>query len=256
MLKIFSSILLLSALSTASVAHDFWLEPHQYTAAEGKKISIDWRIGDQFAGDNLVYLPDTVERMSLTHAGQTQSLSSRFASKPAIKISSTLAGSSIITLESIDFDVEYDSWEGFKSFVEKEEIGYDLPQSGELPVRERYRRYAKTIVTSDGESIVDQRTGLTFEWVLQDVSDTEARAQLWYGDQPASDFVVKVFRKPLGKKKGVEPEFFRTDADGFFVLTGLETEQEILLNSIALSFDANEEYPWYSEWASMTFAVE
>lgn len=255
MLKTILTTIAVSLASAATIAHDFWLEPFDYTAKVGKKIEVEWRIGDQFAGDNLVYLPDTVAKMTLTQFGKTASLSSRFASKPAIKLKSLPEGTSLISLESIDFDVSYDSWESFVSFVEKEKVGYELPEIGKLPVEERYRRYAKTVLVSEGTELRDQRTGLKFEWVILDISETNVQLQLWYGNEPASDYVVKVFRKPLGKKNDSEPDYFRTDANGSFVLDAVSGE-EVMLNSIKLSYDDAEAMPWYSEWASITFAVE
>lgn len=244
------------AFTASSVsAHDFWLEPDRYTTDPGKEIGIDWRIGEGFLGETLVYLPFNAERAEVWNDGKVRKLSPRFASKPALKVPAPNTGTAIVITVTPEFELTYDSWEEFESFVTKEKIPYSLPDPQAPPIEEKYIRYAKTLITSDAEQWQDQRIELLYEWVVERVSGTEARARLWYDGKPAAQHTAKIFRKDADVQDDVVPKIGRTDEDGYYQITGLQPGDEVLLNAIQLeNFPDSDTYPWLSHWASLTFA--
>lgn len=246
----FFVICLLCAVTVS--AHDFWLEPDRYTAPPGKEIAIDWRIGQGFLGETLVYLPFNAQRVELWTAGEFRNLSPRFAGKPALKVPAPDAGSAIVVTVTPKFDLEYDTWAEFVSFVEHETIPFTLPAPQVAPIREQYQRFAKTLISSDGEAWQDTRLGLRYEWVLFQQNDG-VMAQLWLDDAPAVNHAVKVYRKVKTQVQEETPVYLRTDADGKIRVDSVLVDEAILLNAVHLEYDTSDSWPWQSYWASTTF---
>lgn len=255
MSKLLTVFLLFLTSAVQISAHDFWLEPHQYTADPGKEIAIDWRIGQGFLGETMVFLPFNAETVGVWVDGKWRNLSPRFAAKPALKVVVPNEGSSIVVTETPFFELTYDSWAEFESFVEKEQIPFDLPEAQIPPIQEQYRRYTKALISATGDSWEDARIGLRYEWVLTRQSDSVVSAQLWFDGEPAKEHSVKLYRKSASDQEEIEPTHHRTDREGRFVVEELYPGEEILLNAIYLEYDPGaSEWPWKSHWASLVFA--
>lgn len=251
MLSLLSRISVLWLFTLPAIAHDFWLTPNTYTANGKDEISIDWRVGDSFVGESLVYLPKSVVQIGVIQNGQPQTLEPRFAAKPAMNVS-VGEGSTVAFLETKDFNIQYTKRERFESFVNKEQIGLALPAEIKLPIEERYRRYAKTLIKGSSSIIQDTRVGLDFEWVLREENQTIV-ATLWHNGERAENYVAKVFRRADAGSGKIVPEFFRTDSNGEIELTMTKPGEEVMLNSVALTHTPTDATPWFSQWASITF---
>lgn len=248
---------ILGLLCVATVsAHDFWLEADRYTAPPGKEIAIDWRIGQGFLGETLVYLPFNAERVELWSAGGSRNLSPRFAGKPAIKVPAPDSGTAIVVTVSPKFDLSYDTWGEFRDFVDHERIPFSLPTANAGSVDEQYQRFAKILLSAEGALWQDQRLGLRYEWVIRRTSDQSLSAQLFFDAAPAVDHSVKVYRKgPQQSAETVEPVFYRTDEQGRVRISDLSSAERVLFNAVHLEREPAKPSPWQSYWASTSLQM-
>ena len=237
-------------------AHDFWLEPEAYTATPGEEIAIEWRIGQGFLGESLVYLPFNAEQVAVWVAGEPKALSPRFAARPALTVTVPDVSSAIVTTVTPKFDLQYDAWPEFQDFVEHEAIGFSLPAPAPGPVKEQYQRFTKTLLAVGSHGWQDQRLGLRYEWVIKPGSAQSLMATLYFESEPASDHSVKVYIKKSSQAAAfIEPTFYRTDAQGELQISGFSSGDEVLLNALHLVHEPDNEWPWQSYWASTTLQM-
>ncbi|MDX1341468.1 MAG: DUF4198 domain-containing protein [Reinekea sp.] len=246
-------ILLMIAIEPC-LAHEFWLQPQRYTAVPGETVQVDWRIGMEFSGTPYVYLPDMATQVAQFSDGKLRPLTPRFAAKPALAVVMG-AGTTIAVTESSDFTIEYEDKAAFETFLSKEHLQVNTDAlAAEGQVIERYRRYAKALLTPPGELWQDRRVGLAFEWVIAQ-QDSKLKAQLFASNQPAADLPVRLF---VQRADGtVENRPARTDANGVVWFDDFSEYNHYLLNAIRLyPIDpaANKDKAsWHSDWASTTF---
>lgn len=259
----FVRFIVITLMVSSVSAHDFWLEPERYTADPGKIINIDWRVGQGFLGETLVYLPIYGKRVEVWINGIKNNLSPRFASKPALKIETPEEGTAIVVTVSPEFELTYKNWEKFESFVTTEKVNYALPEPQAPPIEEKFIRYSKTLITPTGEQWQDERIGLLYEWVIERTSASEVRARLWYNGEPAAKHAAKIYRKEhlsevqqkiTGGQDAVEPLIAHTDENGYFLITDLQPGEDILINAIHMEYFSDaKSFPWLTHWASTTF---
>ncbi|EAR09065.1 hypothetical protein MED297_17023 [Reinekea sp. MED297] len=237
-------------------AHDFWLEPEAYTSTPGEEIAIEWRIGQGFLGESLVFLPFNADQVAIWLGGEPTALSPRFAARPALSVALPDDGSAIVSTVTPKFDLQYDAWSEFQDFVEHEAIGVTLPAPAAGPVKEQYQRFAKTLLSSGNHRWQDERLGLRYEWVVQPESEHSLMATLYFDSEPASDHSVKVYvKQPAQPAKTIEPTFYRTNAQGQLLIRALRPGDQVLLNALHLVHEPDNEWSWQSYWASTTLQM-
>ena len=133
--------------------------------------------------------------------------------------------------------MDYKKFQKFKDFVN--EKGYpqlidEHIQAGhpEEYFIESYRRYAKSLIAIDGVKGKDKKTGLLFEFVLNenpyDLESNFISANLFYKKRPIADQLVTIFSR---KNKGdLKIEHFETDKKGYVEFI-VEEGREYLLDS-------------------------
>jgi hypothetical protein len=238
-------------------AHEFWLQPHTYRAMEGDDIQVNWRVGMDFQGKSSAYIPDMSTYVGTFQKGGLVALEPRFAAKPALTFEAS-AGTTIGITESADFIVEYEDYDAFFAFIEKENLYDQLVTSTQPPTGktfESYRRFTKTLISTEPQTWKDSLVGLDFEWLLTR-KDNNLSGTLYIDNKPAANYPVKLFSKATQTSRASVREV-KTDDNGGVLFDNLDADYIYLINAIKMRpsapSDKFERAQWHTDWASTTF---
>ena len=266
-LKILYIFLLLIAYSIRANAHEFWIEPTQYQLNDDL-INAHLRVGQEFQGMVLMYNPQDFKTFKILSGSKNkkEKIKGILGDVPAINITTNLDNLLIIYHETKDKYVDYKKFQKFEDFVN--EKGYQqlinthfekgFPESNFI---ESYRRYAKSLITLNGSEGKDKKTGLLFEFVLDQNPYTELNSEqmsgtLYYKKKPLKKNLVTIFSKYKNTKLSIVNTI--TDDKGKFTFD-IEQGREYLLDSVViypLKADPEKNEPiWHSDWASTTFLI-
>ena len=156
-------------LATHSLrAHDFWLEPDDFTPADGGDVAITFREGVSFNGSTLPYITEWFNDFSITDNDGRSPIVSVLGDDPAATIS-PLGGQSLLGYQSNRAFVELEA-KKFNSYLEDEGIEFireERRKRGEddEPAPEYFVRCAKALLQSsaDGPEVWDTQLGYALE---------------------------------------------------------------------------------------------
>jgi len=266
-LKILYIFLLLIAFSIRANAHEFWIEPTQYQLNDDL-INAHLRVGQEFQGMVLMYNPQDFKTFKILSGSKNkkEKIKGILGDVPAINITTNLDNLLIIYHETKDKYVDYKKFQKFEDFVN--EKGYQqlinthfekgFPESNFI---ESYRRYAKSLITLNGSEGKDKKTGLLFEFVLdqnpyKELNSKQMSGVLYYKKKPLKNNLVTIFSKYKNTKSSIVNAI--TDDKGKFTFD-IESGREYLLDSVVIyPLKANPEKNepiWHSDWASTTFLI-
>ena len=266
-LKILYIFLLLIAYSIRANAHEFWIEPTQYQLNDDL-INAHLRVGQEFQGMVLMYNPQDFKTFKILSGSKNkkEKIKGILGDVPAINITTNLDNLLIIYHETKDKYVDYKKFQKFEDFVN--EKGYQhlinthfekgFPESNFI---ESYRRYAKSLITLNGSEGKDKKTGLLFEFVLdqnpyKELNSKQMSGTLYYKKKPLKKNLVTIFSKYKNTKLSIVNTI--TDDKGKFAFD-IEPGREYLLDSVViypLKSDPEKNEPiWHSDWASTTFLI-
>ncbi|MDF0603603.1 DUF4198 domain-containing protein [Psychromarinibacter sp. C21-152] len=258
---------LLSALLAAAplAAHEFWISPEDYTVETGGEIKAEIRVGQNFRGAGYPYIPKNFERFDLVTQDATVPVEGRIGDRPALSMSAPGEGLVTVVHRTRAYLLTYDDWATFEQFVTHKDFPWALARHLERGyskdrVRERYIRFAKSLVAVGDGAGQDREVGLLTEIVAlanpyTDALDEGLPVRVLFEGEPRRDVQVEVFAKaPDGD---VTVETYRTDDAGEAVI-GIEPGVEYLVDSVVmreLETGEAEGPKWESLWASLTFRV-
>ena len=266
-LKILYIFLFLIAYSIRAIAHEFWIEPTQYQLNDDL-INAHLRVGQEFQGMVLMYNPQDFKTFKILSGSKNkkEKIKGILGDVPAINITTNLENLLIIYHETNDKYVDYKKFQKFEDFVN--EKGYQqlinthfekgFPESNFI---ESYRRYAKSLITLNGSEGKDKKTGLLFEFVLDQnpynkLNSKQMNGNLYYKKKPLKKNLVTIFSKYKNTKLSIVNTI--TDDKGKFTYD-IEQGREYLLDSVViypLKADPEKNEPiWHSDWASTTFLI-
>ena len=266
-LKILYIFLLLIAYYIRANAHEFWIEPTQYQLNDDL-INAHLRVGQEFQGMVLMYNPQDFKTFKILSGSKNkkEKIKGILGDVPAINITTNLDNLLIIYHETKDKYVDYKKFQKFEDFVN--EKGYQqlidthfekgFPESNFI---ESYRRYAKSLITLNGSEGKDKKTGLLFEFVLdqnpyKELNSKQMSGTLYYKKKPLKKNLVTIFSKYKNTKLSIVNTI--TDDKGKFTFD-IEPGREYLLDSVViypLKADPEKNEPiWHSDWASTTFLI-
>ena len=259
--------LLLGLLTLAApvAAHEFWIDSERYEVAPGEALRADLRVGEDFEGAAFSFLPPNFRRFEIALGDELLPVEGRPGDRPALDMVLPGEGLAVVAHVTRDYTVGYDDWEAFVRFVDHKGEGWvperhlarGLPREG---VRERYARYAKSLVAIGDGAGQDRRMGLLTEIVAGanpyvDALDAGLPVQVLLEGAPRAGEQVELFAR--GPEGTVKMTLHETDAEGRVVLP-VEAGHEYLVNSVTLREiepAAEGDPAWESLWASLTFAV-
>lgn len=253
-------------LASPVVAHELWIEPSDYQVQPSDNIVAGIKIGEDFEGSPLSYLPQNFEHFVVLGANKGAGVVSRIGDRPAVDQAAPSSGLNIIVYESKPTTISYDSFEKFNDFainhgvddIAKRHFARGLPSDS---FAEIYTRYSKALVSVGNAQGADRHIGLEAElvalenpYLLNDATDI--RVQLFYNGAPLPDSQVEMYAKASSGE--LRASVHNTNADGIAILP-IVAGSEYMLNAVvfrkphARHRDSNA--VWETLWANLTFAV-
>lgn len=260
-----AATLALLALTDKGVAHEFWIDPGTYTIAPNTALSGNLRVGQEFVGASMSYLPRNFETFVVINGGQTREVEGRLGDIPALNIDDMADGLAVVVHQTGVSDLTWSTWERFLNFANHKDLGdvtamHDARGLSQENVQEDYIRYAKSLVAVGEGAGADARFGMRAELVALDNPYTDdlggaVTMELWYDDALQPDYQVELFAQD--RDGNVEITLHRTDAEG--VVT-LPVEAGMIYMADAVFLEPAEpaaegDAMWVTHWANMTFAV-
>jgi hypothetical protein len=260
----FTGLCLLVALGIQPArAHEFWIEPLDFSIAGGEPLQAHLYVGQRMQGNTLLYLPHQFNAFDLTIGDQTRPVESRIGDSPAVHQTAFRDGLAIISYVSTDSLLTYTNPHKFETFLRDEGIEWvaavhrerGLPEVG---FTEAFQRFAKSLVRIGDGGGADRALGLEFELVVEtnpyrgDARDLEIRL-LWRGE-PFPDARITVFRRHYDD---VRKTYLTTDGEGRARLPVTGAPGVYLLNAVHMIEPPPNDggVVWKSLWASTTFEI-
>lgn len=255
----------LACISLGAKAHEFWIDPVEHQVAPGSSIEANLRVGQGYEGSAYAYIPQNFRRFDYAWQGKVQPLDGRVGDRPAMTLDVSGEGLLVAIHETSDMRLTWSSWEKFVSFLEHKDIAWGLAEHDSRGlsrenVRERYSRYAKSLIAVGNGAGKDIETGMVTEIVAlenpytDDMSDGIEILALYNG-APLQDQQIEVFQKaPDGS---VEITLERTDAGGHATIPVTPGHRYMLDAVVLRPLEIVEERDpaWETLWANLTFEV-
>ncbi|MCU0418177.1 MAG: DUF4198 domain-containing protein [Cyclobacteriaceae bacterium] len=245
-------------------AHEFWLQPQKYLFAVGETAVIDFKVGENFTGEDWDMKRHKVEQLSLhkgtasldllptVHATAGKNVAYPFAQ----------AGTHQFFLKSNAAFIELEG-EKFNAYLKEDgidEIVELRTQRNEsaTPAREFYTRYAKLLVqVGDGTTPhVTRPLGALHEIVPQQnpyalKTGDYLTVKVFYAGKARPHALVKVWTK---RNRTTFLQNLYTENDGTLTFP-INSPGEWMVSSVKMVPSAKTGADYESAWASLVFAI-
>lgn len=253
-------LFLLSALLLIPVvhAHEFWIEPSSFRPAAGAAFDVHLRVGQEFRGDAMIYLPESFERFATVNTRGQKNVEGVPGDDPAARLTIADPGLLLIAYQSTRYSVDMDA-ATFKQYLAKEGLEHLVPaqRMKDKPVREVYRRCAKSLLAvGDRSDNFDFKKPLGMRLEILPLTSPYSlkkgqtlEVQLLYENRPLAGAQIMAMSKSKPKNQLLQ----RTDHAGRaqFVLPHADVW---LLNAVhMIPAPAEAKADWESFWASLSF---
>ncbi|SDC05725.1 Uncharacterized conserved protein, contains GH25 family domain [Ruegeria marina] len=262
-MRVLALLIGLVAAACPGVAHEFWIEPHEYQVKSGAGVVADLLVGENFEGAPQVFFPDRATRSEVIRDGNVLPYQGRMGDVPAIQVAEPGAGLLILVHETRATTLKYKAWEDFAAFAAHKDFPDIEARHDErgLPRQdffESYTRHAKVLIGVGGAEGEDRETGMETEFVAlanpytDDLSDGMP-VRLLYQGRPRAGAQVEVFDR--APDKTVSVFLARTDAAGEAIVP-VQPGHAYMFDAVVLRPAPEGGRPvWHSLWAALTFAV-
>ena len=223
------------------VGHEFWISPERYQVSDGENIVAHLRVGQDFRGASLAYIPTNIARFEMVNGDESLDVTARIGDRPAMNIVAPSEGLWIVVHETTEFNLVYDDWEKFGAFVKHKDLSGTLALHAErgLPqigFSEDYRRFAKSLIGVGKGLGQDRSIGLLTEIValanpyIDDTSSGVPVLVLLEG-APRADAQVEIFEK---SSSGEVTSFTTRTNDVGQALIAVRPGHEYLIDSVTM----------------------
>ena len=239
-------------------AHDFWIEPSTFHPLPGAIVSVGLRVGQDFVGDPVPRMSSAIEEFVVRQGGETHPIIGMENVDPAGwlraegKATAVIAyrsGSSLIELPAVQFE-DYLRKEGLDRIVAVRA----QRKEHDKPGKERFYRYAKSLLTGKAASAAAKPIGFAYE-IVPDSDPTVQMATfdgrvLYEGRPLAGALVIALLHDDPSVRLTL-----RSDERGAFSFklprAGVWLIKSVHMVRAWFFSDAD----WESLWASLTFEV-
>ncbi|MEQ1647101.1 MAG: DUF4198 domain-containing protein [Hyphomicrobiaceae bacterium] len=243
-------------------AHEFWIDPSNFTPPINTAVAITFRIGSDFRGDTYPYVRSLDQGFGIIDSVGTRKPKTLDGDDPATEIKFTRPGLAIVWHRRAPETVTFETIARFEEILAEEgheAVGEQHRKSGKplKEIRENFSRYAKALIQVGGQGGHDRTIGLPLELVAEsDPANSEARNQftvkLLDAGQSLPGTLVKIFNAdyPASSKR------LRTDQNGRVTFDAAEPGEYLVSAVHMRPAAAKDKADWVSLWASLTFAVK
>lgn len=263
--KLLGLLSLSAAFGKALSAHEFWIDPVAFNLPRSAPLVADIRVGQNFEGAAYSYFPKRFKRFEVITENIRQPVLGRLGDRPALNQPAAATGLNIIAHVTDNQSLVYHEWAKFKAFAEHknftgaiaEHQRRGLPKTG---FKERYSRYAKSLIAVGDGAGSDHKLGLLTEIVAEanpytDDLSTGLPMRVYYRGQPRANAQVELFAK--ASDGHVTISLHITDETGLVRLP-VKAGWRYLADAVvlrALDPATAKGAVWESLWASLTFAI-
>lgn len=260
------ALIIFLVMTLPAFGHEFWILPQSYSIGADQKITAQLRIGQNFEGAIQRFFPGQTARFEIGFDGKVVKADPRMGDDPALQMMPLGDGLLVIVHETTDSTLTYRDGTKFVNFVTHkgaaelagQHNSRGLPDDG---FKEKYRRFAKSLIAAGNGEGQDYATGMRAEVVAlanpyTDDLTVGLPVQVLYQGLPREGAFVEVFaRQETGE---VSVSSHRAGEDGI-VLLPVQSGVEFLVDATLILPLQNEDPSlgpvWESLWASLTFMV-
>lgn len=253
------------AVTDKAAAHEFWIDPQDFTIEVGETLLADLRVGQEFSGAAMSFLPRNFDTFCVMNNDEVIEAEGRFGDIPALNMAGLQAGLAVVVHQTTANQLTWTTWERFLNFAIHKDLGdvttmHQARGLSQEDVTEDYIRYAKSLVAVGDGTGADSRVGLRAELValanpyIDDVS-AGMPMQLWYDAALQPDYQVELFAEDAAGE--VTITYHRTDAEGV-VLLPVEPGMTYMADAVfleAVEPASAGDAIWVTHWANMTFST-
>lgn len=255
----------MACIATVAKGHEFWIDPIAHQVPVGEPVEADLRVGQVFEGSAQSYIPRNFRRFDFVMGDIRLPVEGRVGDRPAFQVTPGREGLLVVVHETTDAFVTWSTWEKFVSFLTHKDLTWGLAEHdarglARERVRERYSRYAKSLIAVGHGQGSDRAVGLEVELVALENPYTDNMTDgldivVYYQGDVLEDAQIEVFRK--APDDTVEVRLFRTDEAGqatIPVQPGYRYQLDtVVLRPLKVVDDGDAS--WETLWANLTFAV-
>ena len=249
-------------LTTAAIAHDFWIEPSTFRPQPGAKVPLSLRVGNDFNGEPVIFHPEYFNRYVVDGPDGERKVDGVLGDDPAGRIAPAKPGLYTVLYDSRKFDVTFDDFAKFEAYLREEGLERQLviaKARGAGKVTEQYSRCAKALIAV-GPAADANASDRYFKCALELVAENnpyalkgggELRFRLRFRDQPVEGVLVVAFSKAEpGSKLSA-----RTDREGRVTFNIPKSGVWLVKAVHMVVMPRLTRGDWESFWASLTFEV-
>lgn len=272
--RLAAAVVIAALASAALAAHEFWVTTAQWEAAPGARITLLANVGSVFPAADSFTTPDRVASVRLVGAGLDAAIPPpyrREADSLAADIAAPSSPGTYVGVFSIKARTAEKSGSVFEEHLKHQglkEVAAERAARGETakPVRERYSRFGKTLITvgSGGDrSAATRPLGLKIELIpLVDptalAAGSRLRVRLLLDGKPLPGALAGAIYAGAKAAPDSWPLTATTDARGEAEFL-LEHRGPWLVRAVTMQRRENESGPdaadWETYWASLTFRL-
>lgn len=256
-------------ITSAALAHVFWLQPSSFRPHTNSVLKLQLRVGDDFPGDTLPRNESKIITFVSIGPDGERKVGGIDGSDVAGFERLTAPGISVIgyTAQPSEVALEAEKFETYLQEKGLEKISTARAAAGESsqPVHEIYTRCAKTVVRVGSEQApgFDRVVGLRLEIIPENDPTSlkpgdDLRARVLFDGKPLVNALVDA-RSPAPAAEKVSA---RTDNDGRVAMklsaTGMwviDTVEMIKAEPGSVAAASNSQPDWHSFWASLCISV-
>ena len=256
MKRIFFFIVAL-ALPALVHGHDFWIEPSTFHPAVGDTVSFGLRVGQDFLGDPVARSQSLIDTFVARDSKAQHPVGGFENQDPAGYIKVARGGVTTVAYRSKANPLELPAGK-FNQFLKDEgldDIARLRAERGETdkPDRERFFRYAKTLLLTGATSSPESHRAVGFRYEIVPQSDpwseSPLRVRVLFDGKPLSGALVTAIHRDDPQARASA----RSDAQGRVTLN-LPRRGVWLIKSVHMTAaPAGTNADWESSWASLTF---
>lgn len=254
--------IILVCSSTASTAHDFWMEANPFYTEIGKTVEFSIFVGNEFVGDSLPNIPNWYSEFTRFVDDRRVPIDGELGSDPAGHFKPEQNGTHLIGYQSDWTNVTIDP-DTFLKYLKMEGLDHAIKyrETHKLtrePGREDYIRHVKTLMqTGTNFDKDDYAKTLGYELEIIPLSNPYKHKlndtisfQVVYQGKPAPELLLIAF----SKNNPLKTQDIRTSKEGKASIK-LDDIGPWLVKAVKIIQVKEDDADWQSHWASITFEI-
>ncbi len=247
-------------------AHEFWLQPDKFIYKKGEKATIQFRVGENFEGENWNGNRSKINFLHLYLSGVKADLSSALSDKNGDSLQYTLTqeGTAIVVYNGLNSFIElepakfnaYLKEDGLRNVISYRQDHRETDSIG----RESYQRSVKTIlqVGSKYDSSYKQATLLPLDIIPLEhphlIRDRQKMlVKVLFNKKPLTEQLIKIWFRENNK---TSTEELLTDEDGIASFKIKKSGNWMVSTVKMVRLENDPKAQWQSYWGSCTWGYE